>query len=273
MVVEAQVPLLECSMKGANEDYSASVVNENCEMKKQWNQKLQSPSGENLVSAEEVWTDGLICAFEFIKGVRDVAKKKRFEGRKFSRNGYIDSTPTLLDQSGIAGLDDGLDDYHQSPNQFLGKEGHHRSYWRPIGWSRISELVQAVQVDDGWASQLHDFTDDEIDVAVADVATPYWEKPVGPTWWCHLDASHPFVVTWLGSSHWLHPAISIALKDETRLISDRMKHLLYEGSASNINVLGILEVQELLAAGGTNIPHTIHEVVAHLACHLARWDD
>ncbi|MED6217923.1 hypothetical protein PIB30_022062 [Stylosanthes scabra] len=321
MVAEAQVPLLECGMKGANEDYSASVLNENCEMKKQWNQKLQSPSGDNLVSAEEVWTDGLICAFEFIKGVRDVAKKKRFEGRKFSRNGYIDSTPTLLDQSGIGGLDDGLDDYHQSPQQFLGKEGHHRSYWRPIGWSRISELVQAVQVDDGWASQLHDFTDDEIDVAVADVATPYWEKPVGPTWWCHLDASHPFVVTWLGSSHWLHPAISIALKDESRLISDRMKHLLYEvpvrvaggllfellgqsagdpfaeeddipivlrswqaqnflvtamhvkGSASNINVLGILEVQELLAAGGTNIPRTIHEVVAHLACHLARWDD
>ncbi|MED6214429.1 hypothetical protein PIB30_103033, partial [Stylosanthes scabra] len=46
-----------------------------------------------------------------------------------------------------------------------------------------------------------------------------------------------------------------------------------KGSASNINVLGILEVQELLAAGGTNIPRTILEVVAHLACHLARWDD
>ncbi|GAA0156869.1 transporter [Lithospermum erythrorhizon] len=27
---------------------------------------------------------------------------------------------------------------------------------------------------------------------------------------------------------WLHPAISIALKDESRLISDRMRHLLYE---------------------------------------------
>ena len=32
-------------------------------------------------------------------------------------------------------------------------------------------------------------------------------------------------------------------------------------------------VQELLAAGGTNIPRTAHELVAHLACRLARWDD
>lgn len=79
-----------------------------------------------------------------------------------------------------------------------------------------------------------------------------------------------------------------------------------KGSASNINVLGILEVQvsksfspslirqffclkhdsffkslvafncvlqELLAGGGANIPCSIHEVVAHLACRLARWDD
>lgn len=32
-------------------------------------------------------------------------------------------------------------------------------------------------------------------------------------------------------------------------------------------------MQELLAAGGTNIPHCIHEVVAHVAGRLARWDD
>ncbi|KAH9770782.1 Magnesium transporter CorA-like family protein [Citrus sinensis] len=46
-----------------------------------------------------------------------------------------------------------------------------------------------------------------------------------------------------------------------------------KGSTSNINVLGIMEVQELLAAGGSNIPRTIYEVVAHLACRLAQWDD
>jgi len=32
-------------------------------------------------------------------------------------------------------------------------------------------------------------------------------------------------------------------------------------------------LQELLAGGGANIPRSIHEVVAHLACCLARWDD
>jgi hypothetical protein len=32
-------------------------------------------------------------------------------------------------------------------------------------------------------------------------------------------------------------------------------------------------LQELLAGGGANIPRSIHEVVAHLACRLARWDD
>ncbi|KAK3000006.1 hypothetical protein RJ639_022907 [Escallonia herrerae] len=46
-----------------------------------------------------------------------------------------------------------------------------------------------------------------------------------------------------------------------------------KGSASNINVLGILEIQELLAAGCANVPQTIHEVIALLASRLARWDD
>lgn len=88
-----------------------------------------------------------------------------------------------------------------------------------------------------------------------------------------------------------------------------------KGSASNINVLGIAEVQvrtcsatcpffvplflstansvpvfmlrlfssschflfasdqEMLAAGGYNVPQTIHEVIALLACRLAKWDD
>ncbi|GKV52315.1 hypothetical protein SLEP1_g58904 [Rubroshorea leprosula] len=46
-----------------------------------------------------------------------------------------------------------------------------------------------------------------------------------------------------------------------------------KGHVSSINVLGITEVQELLAAGGYNTPRTMHEVIAHLACRLTRWDD
>lgn len=325
MVVEALVPLLEYDRQGANEDYLASFGNE---AKEQGNHKVHFSTKDNLQN-RELWTDGLICAFEFIRGsrkthpsaaVKEVAQKKGFQGNqinplKRSRSGFHE-LPLPVDES-TGGLD--LEDFDN--NNCFGKEGLPRSYWKPIGWDRVSELVQAVHSDASWASHSHDFADDESDVPVADVATPYWERPVGPIWWCHLDAAHPYVTTWLASSQWLHPAISIALHDESRLISDRMKHLLYEvpvrvaggllfellgqsagdpfieeddipivlrawqaqnflvtvlhvkGSASNINVLGILEVQELLAGGGANIPRSIHEVVAHLACRLARWDD
>ncbi|KAL2930802.1 Midasin [Bienertia sinuspersici] len=152
-------------------------------------------------------------------------------------------------------------------------------------------------------------------------AAPYWERPAGPVWWCHVDASHQNIISWLSNAQWLHPAVSIALRDESRLMSERMRYLLYEvpvrvaggllfellgqsagdplddeddipvvlrswqaqnfmvtamhmkGSALNVNVLGVMEVQELLIAGGYNAPRTIHEVIAHLACRLARWDD
>ncbi|KAI5433144.1 uncharacterized protein LOC127117751 [Lathyrus oleraceus] len=327
MVVEALVPLLENDIQSVNEDYSSSHGNQ---QKEQVNHKVCCSSKANS-QTRELWTDGLICAFEFIRGsrkthssaaVREVAKKKDFQGNQVnplkvssSGNGFHESCFPVEELSG------GLDCDEFDKNDCFGREGLSRSYWKPIGWARVSELVQAVHSDASWASQVRDFTDDESDVPVADVATPYWERPVGPIWWCHLDAAHQYVTTWLASSQWLHPAISIALRDESRLISDRMKHLLYEvpvrvaggllfellgqsagdpfaeeddipivlrawqaqnflvtalhvkGSASNINILGILEVQELLAGGGANIPRSIHEVVAHLACRLARWDD
>ncbi|KAL2316810.1 hypothetical protein Fmac_030686 [Flemingia macrophylla] len=277
MVVETLVPLLEGDMRGA-----------------------------------ELWTDGLICAFEFVREW-GATKSKGFQGNQSDCIGK--SGNVLL---GSDGHELG-DQNHQpvTPHLYC-KECPPRSYWRPIGCDRISELVREIHDDE---APPFDFTDDESDVPVAIVAIPYWEWPVEPTWWCHMDAADPFVTTSFGSSRWLHPAISIALQEESRLISDRMKHLLYEvpvrvaggllfellgqsvgdpfaeeddipsvlrawqaqnflvtalhvkGSASKINVLGILEVQELLAAGGANIPRSIHEVVAHLACRLARWDD
>ncbi|CAJ1971341.1 unnamed protein product [Sphenostylis stenocarpa] len=297
MVVEALVPLLESDIHAMNEEYSASIGNE---MKK--GNKKTHFSIKGSIQVGELWTNGLICAFEFVRE-KGHTKKKGFQ----------------MNQSGSSLLEshDDLGEKDHQPVQpdFHCKEDLPRSYWRPIGWDRVSELDQAVH------AHSFDFTDDESDIPVADVATPYWERPVGPIWWCHLDAADPFVTAWFGSSRWLHPAISLALQEESRLISDRMKHLLYEvpvrvagglllellgqsagdpfaeeddipivlrawqaqnflvtalhvkGSASNINVLGILEVQELLAAGGANIPCSIHEVVAHLACRLARWDD
>jgi hypothetical protein len=75
---------------------------------------------------------------------------------------------------------------------------------------------------------LDDCESDDDTVAVADQAAPYWQLPAGPVWWCHVLASHPNVAKWLSYAQWLHPAISSGLRDESRLISERMKHLFYE---------------------------------------------
>ena len=43
-----------------------------------------------------------------------------------------------------------------------------------------------------------------------------------------MAAGHSSVEAWLRNATWLHPAISLALRDESKLISERMRHLLYE---------------------------------------------
>ncbi|KAL0739903.1 hypothetical protein Bca4012_081416 [Brassica carinata] len=242
-----------------------------------------------------LWTDGLICAFEF------------HQGRPNS------------EQCSSCSCCCGDSKKHEFKEEE--EEANSRSFWRPIGWDRLSELVQTVKVD--WSVQNVDVDhEDDDDTTVAELAAPYWERPLaGPTWWCHVDASHRGVASWLRNAQWLHPAVSVALRDESKLISERMKHIFYEvpvrvaggllfellgqsagdpfieeddipivlrswqsqnfvvtalhvkGFASNISVLGITEVQEMLIAGGACIPRTIHELIAHLACRLARWDD
>ncbi|XP_057796104.1 uncharacterized protein LOC131012218 [Salvia miltiorrhiza] len=278
-------------------------------------------SCRDVTLGDDLWTDGLICAFEFVRGNR----KPHYSGTGLKVESAHTSAVEKSQNGDLEAYDvDTLDGQSQSYKHHLGcshpRERSLGNYWIPIGWNRISQLVQMVQVDAVWASQFVEL-DDEDGVAVADVAAPYWERPVGPTWWCHVDAGSPFISSWLSNAEWLHPAISTALRDESKLISERMKHLLYEvpvrvaggllfellgqsvgdpyaeeddipvvmrswqaqnflltalhvkGSSSNINVLGVSEVQELLAAGGSNIPQTSHEVIALLACRLARWDD
>ncbi|KAL0406540.1 UNVERIFIED_CONTAM: hypothetical protein Slati_3967900 [Sesamum latifolium] len=296
--------------------------------KKQENHKHQF--SRDVMLGSELWTNGLICAFEFVRGSRKLLssgsglKADKLQKPKVNLNVKSTIWAVIIPEKEII--------------------------WMPIGWERISELILTVQVDADWASQPIEIADED-DITVADVAAPYWERPVGPTWWCHVNASHPFVSSWLSNAQWLHPAISIALRDESKLISERMKHLLYEvpvrvaggllfellgqsvgdpvaeeddipvvirswqaqnflltalhvkGSSSHTNILGVSEVQnvgtrppqflsqniqakyslhqywdlmikldqELLAAGGSNIPRTSHEVIALLACRLARW--
>ncbi|KAH7533730.1 hypothetical protein FEM48_Zijuj04G0162700 [Ziziphus jujuba var. spinosa] len=345
-------------------------------MKKQLNYKNNTCRDVTLGS--DLWTDGLICAFEFVRGhrkvqtaqkvAREVVKKQPINDQHNSSHQKIyrnclsepshdqhSSSPPKINRKCLSesshdqnsslaakvsgenpcesssGLESRVADNGMLDNQnynhdchsvcSYGRESLPKSCWMPIGWARIFELVQTIKADDGWGAQPMDLPDDEDGIAVADVATPYWERPVGPIWWCHVDAGHPFINSWLSSAQWLHPAICAALRDESKLISERMKHLLYEvpvrvaggllfellgqsagdpfvneddipvvlrswqaqnflitalhvkGAASNLNVIGIAEIQELLVAGGSNIPQNTHEVIAHLACRLARWDD
>ncbi|XP_047333259.1 uncharacterized protein LOC124936777 isoform X2 [Impatiens glandulifera] len=282
----------------------------------------------------ELWTDGLICAFEYVQvqkrsfRPRSNLKPARKDSQTMKKQLPDVSSPKespMLESTPLNHFEAGnpLDDQNQTsqPEYLQAMENYTGSHWVPIGWDRISQLVQAVKVSTCWSSEQSDIISYEDDLTVADLAAPYWERPSGPIWWCHLVAGHPSVDTFLNNAHWLHPAVSIALRDESRLISERMKHLLYEipvrvaggllfellgqssgdpyvdeddipvvlrswqaqnflltvlhmkGSASSINVLGITEVQELLLAGCSNSPRSVHEVIAHLACRLARWDD
>ncbi|CAK9146291.1 unnamed protein product [Ilex paraguariensis] len=309
----------------------------------------KSNYSKDVMPGSELWTDGLICAFEFVRGHRKSIRTKPYSEIQSSlqydgghtkkqvptpgvteasvfklknRDGVLESSPvTELGNHRITPPDDIIDSHASQCDHFHTMDRFEGSHWIPIGWARIHELVQTVQVDSGWASQRFDFMDDEDDLTVADVAAPYWERPAGPVWWCHVAAGHPFIDAWLRNAQWLHPAVSVALRDESCLISERMKYLLYEvpvrvaggllfellgqsagdpfvdeddipivlrswqaqnflisvlhikGSASCVNVLGITEIQELLSGGGYNTPKTIHEVIAHLASRLARWDD
>ncbi|XP_012483442.1 uncharacterized protein LOC105798085 isoform X2 [Gossypium raimondii] len=310
--------------------YSASMCNE---MKKRdYPKNLQS---RNDAVGGDLWTDGLICAFEYVKGQGKRGQPKsgakvlsaQYSLKEASRRRIYANEPENVNSNNLAKsppLKDSavtVKDASYVTQDLNPGEEFPRAYWEPIGWDRVYQLVQMLQADDGWGSQPIELTENEDEVTVTDLAAPYWERPVGPTWWCHVAADHPSINAWLSTAQWLHPAISVALRDESTLISERMKHLFYEvpvivaggllfellgqsagdplaeeddipivlrswhaqnflitalhikGSASNINVLGIAEVQEMLIAGATNIPRTIHEVIAHLTCRLARWDD
>ncbi|KAL1320527.1 uncharacterized protein LOC107638787 isoform X1 [Arachis ipaensis] len=319
----------------------SSVKHQKSESNSTYNTGESNP-GNNL------WTDGLICAFEFVQGRKkpikhrsplkisdklnlDVHQCKRSsssEGLTHAASGRPDkdnlshhSSVNSLRDSSLGASDDDKESQVSQGGQFNAAGKYEGGHWVPIGWKRILQLIQTVQVDADWGYHQIEIEDQEDEVTVADLAAPYWEYPAGPIWWCHVCAGHPNVEAWLINAKWLHPAVSLALRDESKLISEKMKHLFYEvpvrvaggllfellgqsagdpfneeddipvvvrswqaqkflltamhikGSVSRINVLGITEVQELLSAGGYNMPRTAHDIIAHLACRLSRWDD
>uniref|UniRef100_A0A8R7PT78 Zinc transport protein ZntB n=1 Tax=Triticum urartu TaxID=4572 RepID=A0A8R7PT78_TRIUA len=276
----------------------------------------------------DLWTGGLVCAFEFVRGhgFASPPNLSRNNSSQYSKDHSAAMDPTKLPITKLGDVSSqGSEDGEEPGPACKHGKASPESYWVPIGWRRIAELVEMVEGDAAWDGQgmggLMDDGDQCCDITVADVAAPYWQRPAGPTWWCHVTAGHPAVDAWLAGARWLHPAIRVALRDESMLISEKMKHLLYEvpvrvaggllfellgqsvgdpagdeddipivlrawqaqnflitalhvkGSATNINVIGVTEVQELLSACGSTAPKSIHEVVAHLASRLARWDD
>ncbi|XP_031501062.1 uncharacterized protein LOC116264799 [Nymphaea colorata] len=218
------------------------------------NQAHKEPS-----NGHELWVDGLLCAFEYIRprGKANYTKSgSKMHLIKHPRSQELDNQnqqPAACDDGPIE-KDESAYNYVQELDEinqqsaayryalFEGSEGTNEYVWRnsqaignvsdnhwvPIGWERISELVRSVQVDQDRFTRTIDMSAEDEDLTVADIAAPYWEKPAGPTWWCHVIPTHPNVDSWLRNAQWLHPAISTALRDESRLISERMKHLYYE---------------------------------------------
>lgn len=232
------------------------------------NSQKSSPSKHGN-GGSELWIDGLLCAYEFIPGPKKHIKVGgKLDHRSGLFEGTFDADVTLKSGLGLIptedlvhaasrspegapeGAVDSTSSYHPlQPSFFIeDREGGNStaqqkkdaspslnrkveaSHWVPIGWTRLAELVQSVQIDAEWASAEQLYDSDEYDLlSVADVAAPYWEPKAGPTWWCNVLAGHPYVESWLANSlKWLHPAVSEALKDESKLISERMKHLYYE---------------------------------------------
>ncbi|KAM7530532.1 hypothetical protein LguiB_033942 [Lonicera macranthoides] len=193
----------------------------------------------DVIPGSELWTDGLICAFEFVRGHKKPIRTKscmqiklahQIDGEKIKKevHNYEQSDATAQKLNGNNILGDTRDSPESRLDDIHTIERFEGSHWVPIGWDRISELVQTVQADAAWASQQLDIMDGEDDRTVADLAVPYWERPAGPVWWCHVISGNQFIDEWLSNAQWLHPAVSIALRDESRLISERMRYLLYE---------------------------------------------
>lgn len=148
-------------MSDAANGHSVFVCNNG--MKKPETQKIHL-SRDSLLGGD-LWTDGLICAFEFVRGHKKMVKSK--PGSKVEPsltpkvNGFSLSKSSPVIESAIM-IKDKFDEHDFSEDCHVGHlNGREnflpRSYWIPIGWDRISQLVQSVQIDAGWNEQPFDF--------------------------------------------------------------------------------------------------------------------
>lgn len=125
---------------------------------------------DHFTLQNDLWTDGLICAFEFVgAGCKKLVQTSTAQF----------STKDQDLESGVNVMFGDKDcTFHGKFCKELGVQ-RRGCCWVPIGWTRISELVQTVQVADVWPQQAKD-SDEEDCVAVADVT---WRPLIGNRRW------------------------------------------------------------------------------------------
>ncbi|KAK4360311.1 hypothetical protein RND71_019263 [Anisodus tanguticus] len=122
---------------------------------------------KDVMPGSELWTDGLICAFEFIRGhkklgpkglppneiVNEIVKRTvrayrvaEAPAQRTKGDCSPDSTPLVESR---------VQEISPADGKMERIEGSH---WIPIGWARISEIGQNVQADVGWSTQQFDLT-------------------------------------------------------------------------------------------------------------------
>ncbi|KAK9188048.1 hypothetical protein WN944_019447 [Citrus x changshan-huyou] len=275
-------------MSDAANGHSVFVCNNG--MKKPETQKIHL-SRDSLLGGD-LWTDGLICAFEFVRGHKKMVKSK--PGSKVEPsltpkvNGFSLSKSSPVIESAIT-IKDKFDEHDFSEDCHVGHlNGREnflpRSYWIPIGWDRISQLVQSVQIDAGWNEQPFDFPSEEDDVTVADLAAPYWERPVGPTWWCHVAADHPHINAWHEKAVilpciWNHNPSKLFRKSIFGAADEIELKFMNRRTHEDMHLVGIILNQEIrrLSTQVIRVKWSLHardeivfELLQHLKGNLAR---
>ena len=112
---------------------------------------------------------------------------------KLDWNKIVDiASLTELRSYGTTPFDDDKGSLVHQLGQIQSFQKYEDSHQVPIGWARISDLVQTIQVDAGWVSQMLDSMDDEEDLTIADLAALYWQHLAGPIRWCQEHSTNCF---------------------------------------------------------------------------------
>ncbi|CAN6696631.1 unnamed protein product [Malus baccata var. baccata] len=96
-------------------------------------------------TGSDLWKNELICAFEFIRSRKKIISSK--PGSKNLTKQQIDGEQerVRVPSYGFSDSPSQMEDRSQQSGQVQDMEGFEGGHWVPIGWDRISEIVQTVQ--------------------------------------------------------------------------------------------------------------------------------